>query len=369
MTHIVRAGFACALAAVALFAPPALSTEPAAPTTLGVSGAAAQPRLTRIAFYPPRVVVLLPLESEVFGRAAETVKAGFLAAAQSAGEADVVAFLPYSEGRLEYALEAARFADPEWIVGPLTRNDVNALTRWREWLPPVLALNQVDDPRSLPAQVLTFGMAVEREARQAATEMRIEGAHAAAIVEGNGPLQSRLAAAFEQEWARLGGTTVGRLAFGEGAAIGKHLRDEIQRLQADAVFLALDAPEAQGLRPALGEMRLFATSLVYEGQEPRLLRDLEGVRFYGMPWVVQPGAALVAAYPRPALGSASLDRLYAFGIDAYWLSNALRRSRDPSLVVIDGVTGRIAMAEPQQFARSGVLTEIRGGELVPIGNP
>ncbi len=355
---------------VGLVVPPALSAEPPAPTTIAAPrGAPTPPQLTPIAFYLPRVVVLLPLESEVFARAAETVKAGFLAAAQSAGEASTIAFLPYSEGRLEYALEAARFADPEWIVGPLTRDDVNALTRWSEWLPPVLALNQADDPGSLPAQVLTFGVAVEREARQAAAEMRIEGAYAPALIVGGGALQQRVAAAFEDEWTRLGGRTVGRLAFGEGAAGGKRLRDEIQALQADAVFLALDAPEAQSLRPALGPVRLFATSLVYDGQDPRLLRDLEGVRFYGMPWVVQPDSALVAAYPRPDLGSASLDRLYAFGIDAYRLSAALRIARDPTMVAIEGVTGRIAMAAPHQFARSGILTEIRGGELVTLLNP
>jgi outer membrane PBP1 activator LpoA protein len=313
-------------------------------------------------------VVVLPLESQVFARAADAVLRGFLTAAKSDKADGRVSVVGYGDGGLDGALVAARFAEPEWIVGPLTREDVTALSRQVEPLPPVLALNQPDDPAMLPAQVLTFSLAAEGESRQAAMRMKADGVRSCALIVGNGPLQHRLAAAFEAEWLRQGGSIASRHAVAD-STVGKRLREEIRRNNPDAVFLALDSTDAQRVRPALGLARIYATSQVYEGQDETLLRDLDGVRFFGMPWIVQPDASALATYSRDETGNASLDRLYAFGIDAFRLLWALRNTGDPSLVSVDGVTGHIALAAPRQFGRDGVLTEIRDGRLVPLTEP
>lgn len=312
-----------------------------------------------------RFALVLPLDSKSFGRAAAAVRGGFLAAAAAERDQDSVAVVSYGDSGIEGAIELARFADPEWIVGPLTRDDVAALAKWPEPLPPVLALNAPDDPSALPAQVVTFALSAEREARQAAQRMSSDGIRQAAVVSGPGPLQRRLASTFEAEWTRAGGVVSGRQRVDAGTQARK-VREELRSVGAEAVFMALDADEAQRLRPGLGPMRIYATSQVYDGQDSTLLRDLDGVRFYGMPWNVRRDEDTPGSFARPNLGSIALESLYAFGIDAYRLAAALRTARDPGKVSLEGVTGRIAMGGPRQFVRNGVLTEIRDGRLVVL---
>ena len=74
---------------------------------------------------PPTVdiALVLPLESPAYARAADAVRAGFMAAADAAG-ARPAHRLPHGEDGVLPAFEAARAAGARVIVGPLVRDDV-----------------------------------------------------------------------------------------------------------------------------------------------------------------------------------------------------------------------------------------------------
>ena len=86
-----------------------------------------------------------------FGRAAEAVQAGFLAAAAAAKEKVVV--IAHGDGEVLAAFDKAKAAGARVIVGPLVRDDVKALAAAAADLPPILALNQLDEGASLPRNV------------------------------------------------------------------------------------------------------------------------------------------------------------------------------------------------------------------------
>ena len=70
-------------------------------------------------------------------------------------------------------------------------------------------------------------------------------------------------------------------------------------------------------------------------------------------------------YPRRDYGSASLERLYALGLDAFRIAQALMYG-PPDQFVLEGATGHVTLAEGRQFVREGRLAVYRAGQLVPL---
>jgi outer membrane PBP1 activator LpoA protein len=104
---------------------------------------------------------------------------------------------------------------------------------------------------------------------------------------------------------------------------------------------------------------------------PDPLRDAElnGVRFVAMPWLLQPDHPAVMVYA--GVGSVSpaatdLERLYAFGIDAYRLAVAFVNGTDLAQEPLDGVTGRIWLGQDRHFVRELVPAQFVDGRAVPL---
>ena len=68
---------------------------------------------------------MLPLGSATFGRAAEAVQAGFVAAAGAADAKPLV--IAHGDGDVLAAFAKAKAAGARVIVGPLVRDDVKAV--------------------------------------------------------------------------------------------------------------------------------------------------------------------------------------------------------------------------------------------------
>jgi outer membrane PBP1 activator LpoA protein len=98
------------------------------------------------------------------------------------------------------------------------------------------------------------------------------------------------------------------------------VRERLAGVNADMVFLALDAPEARAVRPYVsGMLPVYATSMSINPRAEAIVNvDLQGVRYVEMPWFIQPDHPAVMIYPQPkAALSVEQERLYAFGIDAF----------------------------------------------------
>lgn len=336
---------------------------------------------------PPTVVLILPSDQTPYVKAAEAVRAGFMAAHQAMGMKVAIKELPIDERpeSLNAALAQARDVRAAAIVGPLTRTQVNhAVETGRAGAAPaipMLALNYPDWQGSLPPNMLAFGLAIEHEAKQlvgsvladldAAGEATTALKPRFMVIGGQGSLSKRAATAFAQalkeggERATVVTPTLDRIGL-------DLLAEEVARGGYVAAFLALDAKEAMVVRARLpASLALFATSQVNVGGKHAQLtaNELEGVRFADMPWLLEPDHAAVMVYAKPQEAwSPELQRLYALGIDAYRLS--LLWMAGQTQFELDGVTGtlRVGQHSPSHVERIPAIGIFRKG-LVLRYNP
>jgi outer membrane PBP1 activator LpoA protein len=210
---------------------------------------------------------------------------------------------------------------------------------------------------------------LENEARQVALMAVADGLHSAVIIASASPLAKRVQDAFEREWTRDAGQTMARITFTGGPDDAPLIREKLAGVNADMVFMALDQPEARVVRPYISAvMPLYATSMSVNPRAETIVNlDLQGMRYMEMPWFVQPDHPAVMVYPAQRGMPIEEERLYAFGIDAYRISVQLLKG-DKS-ATLDGVTGKLTLEPPGQFARTLTAAEIDGGRAIPLRTP
>lgn len=314
----------------------------------------------------PHVAVILPLQSNAFGKHADSVRLGvFAAAGLQPDRLPVTVYATTEEPeRILEAYERALSSGAAAVIGPLTRNGVSALAASGQVSVPTIALNVPDTDVHLPPLMYVFGLQIESEARQVAKYAFEQGGKSAFIVTRNTPLDRRIAQAFAEQWKALKGKVAEQFVYTTEVATPARLRERLLATSADTIFLSLDAPRARFVRPYLGSKQaIYATSLVFATNAAAVdLYDLEGVRFLDMPWLLQPDHPAVMSYLRADAQGAALDqeRFYALGIDAYRIALALLdnpawRGR------LDGVTGTISLNAGQHVSRLLVPAHFSGG--------
>lgn len=297
----------------------------------------------------PHIALLLPVQSTVFGASADAVRRGFLAAINPRSHAlPVQLYSNFDEGSGVVAIYRQAIANgARAVVGPLTRNGVNALLAEHDIPVPTLALNIVDGQPA--GQLYFFGMSLESEAREVAQLASQQGMHQAIIVTGRSQLSQRLQAAFEEAWSGpANGSATDRGILREIEFNGDpSVFADIADISDTMVFLAADAAKARLIRPYLpNKLPIYATSQIFVGNDKTLTNyDLNGIRFVDMPWLLQPDHPAVMVYPRasPPLPP-DLERLYALGIDSYRLIQLLLAGTVASALPLDGVTGEIELS-------------------------
>lgn len=321
---------------------------------------------------PGHVALLLPNRAPMFQRAANAVQQGFMAG-----------YLLEAEPRLEVRLyttldnaddvlanyRAAVDAGAIAVVGPLTRHAVTALAQSDFVSVATLALNLPESAVPAHATLYYFPLATESEARQIARRMAALGKRTGATIASANPLSKRNQAAFHDEWIKLGGTVAAELGFAAEPGKLANIREQLQKSVPDAVFLALDAQQARLVRPYIDPgIAVFATSLVHaEKPGPQRYLDLEGVRFYDMPWLLDRTRNDLARYPREdASYSFELRRLYAFGMDAARLVQKILMNPTNLNQPIAGASGELKLDAERQFQRTPLEAQFIAGEVVLI---
>ena len=372
---------------------------------------------------PHRAALLAPPRNGDFARASSALRAGFRAAADRDGGLSVEVYdFTDDAGALVAAYREFAARGVAVVVGPLTRNGVNALASQGQPAIPTLALNQPDVP--LPPDILVFGLPIEGEMQQLA-RVAFEDASArpnragregprALVVSAPSSLARRGASAFVMHWRMLGGQTDLPVEFEPRAVAG--MRAELAAANADAVVVLGGADLVRAVKAAFGTVAsaasatgtrllpaagagspataaasgmangnplaaaettgrtggagvkplLYASSMIgpaFDGE--RRVPELDGVFLMQMPWLVWPEHPAVMGYPRPSgpFANAELQRLYALGIDAFRVAREMAVRR-PAFE-IDGVTGRLSFdGSGNRLERSTVPSEVRDGGLV-----
>ena len=308
---------------------------------------------------PSRIALFLPLKSATFGRAADAIREGFLAASQVPGAEPTLPIEIYDSGvdskNLLVIYNRILSENAKIVIGPMTRSEVTTIARSGMVTTPTLALNLPEgDGQSLPALFYSLNLSQEAEARQLANIAFARGLRRAAVVSGPAALSKRMHAAFAAEFLQLGGTTTLEYVYRAEAKSLTEFRTALKAQQVDVVFIATDATIARKIRPYIrATLPTYATSQVFRSKNDAALNlDLKGLHFVDMPWLITPDHAAVMVYPQPKKSlTAELQRFYALGIDAYRLAQRLIQSDIPPLESIDGVSGRISLTSGHWFAR------------------
>lgn len=327
------------------------TSPPAKPTPLGVDA--------------PHIALLLPVDSSTFRRHGEALRDGFLAASKIPDPPTfLIRVYPVGEDAKQAvaAYKQAAETGARLVIGPLLRSAASAVAAG-DISVPTLLLNTPEGALPNKPDLYAISLQIETEAQQAAQLAYQDGRRSAYTILGESQLLRRANRAFIEEFVKLGGKHAGEFLFNTSPAELTRLRQAVETRAADMAFLSLSAPQARGVRNTLEPLALYAVSQAYGGDtSPAAVVDLAGIRVFDMPWLLQRDHPAVMIYPRPAAsGDADLERLYALGIDAWRIGQALLARH--AEIVLDGVTGKLTLSRDRQFTRE--LASTRLGATLP----
>jgi uncharacterized protein len=273
-----------------------------------------------------------------------------------------------------------------FIVGPLTKEDVAAVVPLNAGKTPELALNFLADNANAGHGFYQFALLPEDEARSVARRLVADNKLRGVALIAQGEIGNRVQKAFADEFTQHGGTLLDGGRFDAARADFSDVIKQVLQIhgvkgepsthRTDVDFLFLEGPPgaARLILPELkfnyaGDIPVYATSDSFEPNS-NANADLDGLNFPDMPWLVsadpvttQIRDAVRAAWPSR---TARLDRLYAFGFDAYRLVPALKSNTLSQTQDISGVTGKLYLDEHNRIRRELDWVQLRNGAPTPL---
>lgn len=356
---------------------------------------------------PRKLSLMLPSRGK-FARAGKAIRDGFMAAYYQAIEngqqAPQLELIDSSQGDIIQLYQQAVQSGSDLVIGPLDKRQVKRLNDESDLNVPVLAMNYIQAPSSeqqseYHQQLFQFGLAVEDEARQCAQRAYLEGHRRALVLAPQSAWGNRGTKAFTEEWQRLGGEIVGEQRFtGKGdysrviknslqldlsesryrnlqRILGTNLEFEPRRRQdVDMIFMLANNNQARQVKPTLAfhyasKIPVYATSHIYGGSKAsKANRDLNGIRFTALPWLMQESEGLRQDVDNYAKPSPAYQQLYALGADSFSLYPRLSQLAQVQQLQLQGRTGRLQMLHNGQLARQQDWAIMRNGKAQPLEN-
>ena len=349
----------------------------------------------------PHVALLLPLSGRTSAAAAQ-IRDGFMTAYYQLAPATRPRLRVYDTALTSIAdtLAEAIASGAEFIVGPLTREEVVAAADILTTRPAVLALNFLPGDRAPPEKFYQFALSPEDDARAVARFISASGRQRGVVLTPEGDWGSRVAAAFDEELRAAGGYVLGQASFGGntrnandfGPSIMQVLRTDdsnlrSQRIQATIgqkleleprrrpdiqfIFAPSQPGAARLLRPQLrfhlaGDIPTYTLGDAYE-PHPTANQEIEGMMFPDMPWMlsVDSRPAEIRDAATAAFGDSpnKRGRLFAFGFDAFRIAESLRRG---GTVDPQGLTGKLSLDNHGRVRRELEWVRIKSGAPTPL---
>jgi outer membrane PBP1 activator LpoA protein len=347
----------------------------------------------------PHLALMLPLSGRTSAPAAQ-IRDGFLTAYYQLPVANRPRLRVYDTATASIAdtLADATANGAEFIVGPLTREEVTAAADLLTTRPALLALNFLPADRPTPERFYQFALSPEDDARAVARFISAGGRRRGVVLTPEGDWGNRVAAAFEEELRAAGGYVLGQASFGAsnrndfGPSIMQVLRTDDsslrhQRIQATIgqkleleprrrpdiqfIFAPSQPAAARLLRPQLrfhlaGDIPTYTLGDAYE-PHPSANQEIDGMMFPDMPWMLsvenRPAEVRQAASAAFGDSPAKRGRLFAFGYDAFRIAAGLQRggSIDPQ-----GLTGTLTLDAQGRIRRELEWVRIKAGVPVPL---
>jgi len=297
------------------------------------------------------IAVMLPTGGDRYSKPAKAIEAGIKDARardQQVQRRPEASFEDSSRNPFE-VYQSLVETDPTIVIGPLLPKHVNEVVEKRTDETPLLALNSADVPAK---GVYQFALKPEDEASTAAALLQELGLEPAVVVyPADDPWGERLKNGF---LAKMPDAEA--ISYGSG---GLSSRGKLQAAEAKAAFLVVRPERAGAVYQDLGGMNapmpIIASS--HASDERGQYEDLEGLFYVDIPWLVnqdaikanlEGGVEIDREYTKGTMG-----RLYAMGVDAYYLGARIVNGESPAVTLEHGLTGELT------FTKTGRLLSRR----------
>lgn len=356
---------------------------------------------------PHKIALLIP-QTGPFRPAAEAIEQGFMAAyfhaqlAQQDKQA-TPSIKVYDEGTPESMMTTYQQAvadGAELVIGPLGKENVRKLYQFKDKLPvPTLALNSSDLVIAPPENLFQFGLSPEDDAREAAIHAANRGYNNAAIlIQDNGEWSQRVQRAFTQQWEAQGKRVIARASYRNTAEmeaaikslllledsnrraqqLGKTISETLvteprPRADLDFVFLITPGEQARQVKPLFdfhyaSQVPLLGGSYLHTGAtDPAINKDMNGIEFCDIPWVLNAPSALHIAFNQAwPKSEPRMARFNALGVDAYRLADRLQAMAEIPESHLYGATGVIGLDAQGRLNRGLSWARFSEGTVQPL---
>ena len=352
---------------------------------------------------PQQVALLLPLQGQL-ASTAEAIRNGFMAAYYQNPNNQTIKISVYdtSHGDIRLIYKQAIANGADFVIGPLTKENVQTLADSNALTVPTLALNTLDNYQHLQIHHLyQFGLSPRDSAVQVADKAWQDNHSRSIVIAPQSSWGQGIAQAFSDEWQKLGGTIAINLAYPDSPDISAQIQAALnidqseQRAQAlqkilgekfrfiprrrndvDVIFLAALPQRARQIGPLLkfyyaGNIPVYATSLIYSGNpSPRYDRDLDGIQFCDVPWVLDNNNDLtqnlqslhqqiMTTWPN---SYKQYPRLYALGVDAFGLMSRFNQLLIFPKLGLSGATGTLYLDPYRHIVQKLVWAQMDDGK-------
>lgn len=346
---------------------------------------------------PKKIALLLPL-SGILKNQGESIRNGFLAAfyqQNTSGYRPEIAIYDTNSNAIVNLYQQAKEQGADFIVGPLLKENINTLVSNHQINVPTLALNNVTIDTAMLYQ---FGLSPDVEAAQVAEQIASEEQRVLIITPDNA-WGRRIDKDFTKTFESVNGETIARLnyrpqnlsyqlsrflhvnqSWQRAKAINRLLQEKPRytarrRRDFNAIFLVASPAMGRQILPLLrfyyaNDVPIYSISQIYTGQpNPYKDRDLNGIRFVDLPWVIKPASLsqslktiqknIQTTWPS---NYKNYSRFYALGVDAYNLIPELNRLLLLPKLGIPAATGTLSLQNNQQIYRELAWATIKNGK-------
>jgi len=324
---------------------------------------------------PVKLAVLLPLTGNLATAAApvrDGLLAGYYGETRRRPEIEFIDTRGTATGA-GAAYDKAVAAGVDFIIGPLGRDEVDALFHREQFPVPLLALNRGKD--TPPPGSAGFSLAPEDDGIIAAEYLLGRERGNVLVIASNDDNGRRASAAFKERFSERGGRIAASISVNDSTGdIGAQLR---QTSGVDGVFLAVKGNQARALAPQLALSGLAAVSRVGTSQltsntgKPEEDMALDGIVYPSEAWITRGTAGLPAhsnlARTLPTTRGAAA-RLFAFGHDAWKITAYLEKLATATSGGLNGATGTLMLDGFGNVLRTPAWSTFSGGQPHAIGN-
>ncbi len=343
---------------------------------------------------PRSIAALLPLTGSLAdgGKAVQDgLAAAYFNALAEGWELPQLHFYNTDGQPIDQLYQQAVAAGADLIIGPLQKDKVSEFLTMPTQVP-IITLNYLANGMPPPLNVIQFGLAAEDEAIQLAHAARIKNYRNALILQSSSDWSRRASDAFIQQWQADDGVVLSNTILSVPDNYSKEIEsslllpDSQQRLQRiqniigqtmeftprrrndiDIIILFANSKQAKRIKPLLsyhyaGRLPVYSSSHVNDGVKKRKNnRDLNGIVFNEIPWVLSNNKVKKQAAKRYQ-NSKNLGRLFAMGVDAFYLHPRIQQLQQSPDSALQGLTGTLTLSN-NRIVRELQLARFSDGKV------